>query len=200
MTMSSCVVAKGSALPLFRITLGGLAFLGAVGTTQAQEGSGGDIVPDDVMSQKAHGTCPQAVQGDLRWGCDAELADGICCFNRDYAEPSGSWRSTTFLSEETGDDGEVTFHDSVTGKVLFRAPRGRSFEEFVAESTAHGWPSFRDQEVEWDAVRVLEGGETVSADGTHLGHNIPDPDGNRYCINLVSIAGNPAEIDAPSRS
>jgi peptide methionine sulfoxide reductase MsrB len=29
----------------------------------------------------------------------------------------------------------------------------------------------------------------VSVDGTHLGHNIPDGEGNRYCINLVSIAG-----------
>ena len=28
--------------------------------------------------------------------------------------------------------------------------------------------------------------------GTHLGHNLPDKNGNRYCINLVSIAGYPA--------
>ena len=33
--------------------------------------------------------------------------------------------------------------------------------------------------------------ETVSADGTHLGHNLPDRTGNRYCINLVSVAGRP---------
>lgn len=42
----------------------------------------------------------------------------------------------------------------------------------------------------WDNVRVLRGdNEAVSVDGTHLGHNIPDSAGNRYCINLVSIAG-----------
>jgi hypothetical protein len=35
----------------------------------------------------------------------------------------------------------------VTGKPLFIAPRGRTFEEFKAESISHGWPSFRDQEV-----------------------------------------------------
>ena len=40
--------------------------------------------------------------------------------------------------------------------------------------------------------RVLSDGETVSASGTHLGHNLPDRSGNRYCINLVSIAGRPA--------
>ena len=56
---------------------------------------------------------------------------------------------------------------------------------------SHGWPSFRDSEVVWDDVRVLKDGETVSLDGTHLGHNIPDFSGNRYCINLVSVAGNP---------
>lgn len=55
-----------------------------------------------------------------------------------------------------------------------------------------GWPSFRDNEVVWDNVRVLKNsGETVSIDGTHLGHNLPDRKGNRYCINLVSVAGSP---------
>jgi hypothetical protein len=43
---------------------------------------------------------------------------------------------------------EITFYDSVTGKPLFIAPRGRSFEEFQNESKKHGWPSFRDQEVD----------------------------------------------------
>ena len=71
------------------------------------------------------------------------------------------------------------------------APVERSLEDFVKESRAHGWPSFRDNEVDWDNVRVLANGETVSVDGTHLGHNLPDSKGNRYCINLVSIAGSP---------
>jgi len=31
----------------------------------------------------------------------------------------------------------------------------------------------------------------VSVDGTHLGHNLPDGTGNRYCINIVSVAGPP---------
>lgn len=66
-------------------------------------------------------------------------------------------------------------------------------DEFIRESKAHGWPSFRDDEVNWENVRCLRNGETVSIHGTHLGHNLPDADGNRYCINLVSAAGNPAE-------
>lgn len=45
----------------------------------------------------------------------------------------------------------------------------------------------------WENVRCLENGEAVSIDGTHLGHNLPDSKGNRYCINLVSVAGRPAD-------
>ena len=35
------------------------------------------------------------------------------------------------------------------------------------------------QEVVTESVRVLPDGETVSIDGTHLGHNLPDSRGNR---------------------
>lgn len=83
----------------------------------------------------------------------------------------------------------VDFYDSNTGKLLFTAPQERSMEDFLVESRTHGWPSFRDPEVNWENVRVLKDGETVSADGTHLGHNLPDKSGSRYCINLVCIAG-----------
>ena len=78
--------------------------------------------------------------------------------------------------------------DSVTGKPLFIAPRGRSLDDFIRESRAHGWPSFRDEEVLPEFVRVLPDGEAVSVDGTHLGHNLPDKHGNRYCIKLVFMA------------
>jgi len=88
-------------------------------------------------------------------------------------------------------EGETTYYDSVSGKPLFVAPRGRSFEEFRKESVSHGWPSFRDEEVVWENMRCLKNGESVSVDGTHLGHNLPDRKGNRYCINLVSVAGTP---------
>ena len=47
--------------------------------------------------------------------------------------------------------------------------------------------------VVWENVRSLRDGEMVSITGTHLGHNLPDMSGNRYCINLVSIAGYPEE-------
>ena len=49
----------------------------------------------------------------------------------------------------------------------------------------------------WENVRVLKStGEVVSKTGTHLGHNLPDRDGkNRFCINLVSVAGRPPAED-----
>ncbi|KAL1507746.1 hypothetical protein AB1Y20_007358 [Prymnesium parvum] len=149
---------------------------------------------EEIMCQKAHGTSATPVQENLRWGCDVATADNICNFNRHFAERSGYWeRSTTFLKEEGETSGEITFYDSNTGKPLFYAPRSRSFEQFVRESRQHGWPSFRDEEVNWELVRCLPNGECVSVDGTHLGHNLPDGKGNRYCINLVSVAGRPAE-------
>ena len=114
-------------------------------------------------------------------------------FCRHYAEHSGYWETTLFLKEESEASGEITFYDSNTGKALFYAPRNRSWTAFVEESLNHGWPSFRDSEVNWDLVRCLPNGEAVSIDGTHLGHNLPDHAGNRYCINLVSVAGRPAD-------
>jgi len=145
---------------------------------------------EELMSQKGHGTTEKPVQSSLRWGCDQKVADKICSFNRHYAEFGGYWQTTSFLQEV--DTGSTTvFYDSVTGLPLFEAPIGRTFEDFKKESQSHGWPSFRDEEVNWDYVRVLSDGEAVSTAGTHLGHNLPDGKGNRYCINLVSVAGKP---------
>eukprot|EP01035_Chromulina_nebulosa_P017211 gene17211-22733_t len=146
---------------------------------------------ESLMSPKAHGTCEKPVMKNLRWNCDWSTADRICCFNRHYAEHAGYWEQTSFLKEVNSESGEITFYDSVSGKPLFIAPRGRTFEQFKKESISHGWPSFRDQEVVWENVRCLSNGESISVDGTHLGHNLPDSKGNRYCINLVSVAGQP---------
>jgi peptide methionine sulfoxide reductase MsrB len=150
---------------------------------------------ESIMSQKGHGTSAQAVQDDLMYGVDRKLADKICNFNRHFAESSGSYKRTNWEQVVATANGPVTFYDSVTGKPLFVAPIGRSAQDLLRESEIHGWPSFRDAEVVWDNVRVLSSsGETVSVDGSHLGHNLPDRRGNRYCINLVSIAGKPTAV------
>ena len=160
---------------------------------------------ESIMNQRQHGTCEKPVQQMLRWQCDVKKSDEVCCFNRHYAEFSGYFQQTPFLQNpyEVKEDKDkalptpeapVVFNDAVTGKPLFVAPGpSRDWEAFVKESMAHGWPSFRNDEVVADNVRVLGNGECVSVDGTHLGHNIPDQKGDRYCINLVSIAGHAAE-------
>jgi hypothetical protein len=145
------------------------------------------------MRPKEHGTSATPVQDNLRWNCNNDLADRICNYNRRYAEFAGYWeQSSTFLQHENGTS-TVQFYDSNTGFLLFTIPgtANRTFRDFVQESHFHGWPSFRDDEVNWNYVRVLSNGETVSTAGTHLGHNLADKLGNRYCINLVSIAGHP---------
>ena len=149
---------------------------------------------ESIMLPKAHGTSEVPVQNNLRWKCDQKVADRICNFNRHYAEPAGYFSKTRFTKDAKSkkEDEKITFYDSNTGKPLFIAPVGRSMDAFLAESNAHGWPSFRDEEVVWENVRILNDGETVSVDGTHLGHNLPDRK-NRYCINLVSVSGNPVE-------
>lgn len=146
---------------------------------------------EGVMSEKGHGTSAAPVQASLKWGCDNALADRICNFNRHWAENAGYWLGTSFVSEAKASQEPITFYDSVTGVALFKAPVGRSMDEFLRESQSHGWPSFRDEEVVWENVRCLKNGEAVSTTGTHLGHNLPDRSGNRYCINLVSVAGEP---------
>jgi len=143
------------------------------------------------MSNKAHGTTADPVQENLRFDVSRKVADRICSYNRNFAEFAGYFKDTKFQSDLLSSQGPVTYYDSVTGKPLFVAPIGRSVDNFLKETEVHGWPSFRDEEVVWDNVRILRGGETVSVDGTHLGHNLPDGKGNRYCINLVSVAGRP---------
>lgn len=151
---------------------------------------------ESMMSKKSHGTSDKPAQKDLLYGADYDTADRICNFNRHYAEHSGYAfkEGKTWISALKAAAGkELTFYDSVTGKPLFVAPRGRSVDQLIQESKSHGWPSFRDEEVVWENVRCLRDGEAISTTGTHLGHNIPDRHGNRYCINLVSIAGQPQQ-------
>mmetsp|Transcript_76794 Transcript_76794/g.221896 ORF Transcript_76794/g.221896 Transcript_76794/m.221896 type:complete len:230 (+) Transcript_76794:83-772(+) len=168
------------------------SFLNPTKSNAVQVGGKIQYGDESIMSPKAHGTSAKPVQDDLLYGVSNKLADKITNFNRHFAEMGGYFRSTNFEDVVLQSKGPVTFYDSVTGKPLFVAPIGRSADEFLRESEIHGWPSFRDEEVVWENVRVLKGsGETVSVDGTHLGHNLPDRKGNRYCINLVSVAGKP---------
>lgn len=100
------------------------------------------------MSKKTFGSCTVPIQQELRFGASRKTAASICCNNRHYAEYSGYFLSTSWIKEiRAFGDKPLTYYDPSTGKPLFEAPKGRGVEDFIQESIAHGWPSFRDAEV-----------------------------------------------------
>jgi peptide methionine sulfoxide reductase MsrB len=143
--------------------------------------------------------CVGPIEPALKFGCATEqtLADKICCHNTRFAEPAGFLDTKPFFSA-LNTTGPNVFYDSVCGLPLFVAPVGRSFAAWQAESTKHGWPSFRKEESFSENIEILAGGEMRSTCGVHLGHNLPDGQGDRYCINLVCMAGAPATPAAPA--
>jgi hypothetical protein len=150
---------------------------------------------ESIMSVKAHGTALAPVPDNLRWGVDSYEADLICNFNRKHGEPAGFFKCATQFKKDAKvhmrKDLKMTFYDSNTGKPLFEAPRNRTWTAFLAETETNGFLTFRDDEVVWDNVRVLPDSrnEVVSVDGTHCGHHSVDKLGNRYCVNISTIAG-----------
>lgn len=158
------------------------------------------IASTATSANAADGEIPQCMGQDpmtsvatfLNMELDYELADRICCHNHRFAEPRGyhEWPEVDFYSK-LDPSTETVFYDSVCGIPLFVAPRGRTFEEFVEESLHHGWPSFRPAELVSENVIIHEGGRMESRCGTHLGHNLPKDGIDRYCIDLVCMAGMP---------
>lgn len=123
---------------------------------------------------------------------DYSVADRICCHNHRWAERWGYFNEPQVdLFSRLDPSKETVFYDSVCGIPLFVAPRGRSFDEFYEESLHHGWPSFRPQEMVSENVIIHKYGRMESRCGTHLGHNLPKNGIDRYCIDLVCIAGVP---------
>jgi len=124
-------------------------------------------------------------------------AQRICCNNHRFAEYSGYLAAPEVdLFGKLDANGETVFYDSVCGLPLFIAPRGRSFDEFKEESLKHGWPSFRPEELVSENVIIHDGGRMESRCLTHLGHNLPEGGVDRYCIDLVCMAGAPISVDS----
>ena len=163
-----------------------------------------------VLSNKSDkfNICTGAVQRDLLYGMnkrtssdylpakvdeDETLAEAVCCDSSMllFAEPQHTYNESDIgLFRRIDHDGITTFYDSVCGLPLFRAPVGRTFEEFEADTIEHGWPSFRKEEVIAENVMTSRTQEFVfSTCGTHLGSYLPDIEGDRWCIDLACISG-----------
>jgi len=124
------------------------------------------------------------------------LATAVCCDTRTvaFAEPQFLFSEPDIaLFSKLDASGVTTFYDSACGAPLFRAPVGRSMDAFNADTQEHGWPSFREAEVDKDnVVTNLTTTLVTSACGTHLGTYLPDSQGPRWCIDLSCIAGSPS--------
>ncbi|KAL3768445.1 hypothetical protein ACHAW5_005858 [Stephanodiscus triporus] len=146
-----------------------------------------------AAEEQCHGYTPMpSVSSFLGATLSYSTAERICCNNKRYAECSGYLDAPEVdLFGRLDPVGETVFYDSVCGIPLFVAPRGRSFEEFRDESLGHGWPSFRPEELVSENVVIHDDGRMESRCLTHLGHNLPEGGEDRYCVDLVCVAGSP---------
>lgn len=73
----------------------------------------------------------------------------------DRSLQSGYFEKTTLLRDAKVATEPIQFFDSNTGKLLFTAPKGRTMDQFLEESRAHGWPSFRGKMSRMFLLRLL---------------------------------------------
>jgi len=148
-----------------------------------------------VMERDGTRSCSNPVQYPLRWGLgkipwsgNETMAEAICCDTQwaPYAEPQFLYQQVNMF-DTLDTDGVNTFYDPTCGIPLFKAPIGRSFADWKSETDEHGWPSFRDAEMTKNIV--VRDNKVYSTCGTKLGDNLPDETGNRYCLDLVCLAG-----------
>jgi len=122
---------------------------------------------------------------------DESLAQAVCCDTQftNYPEPRNFYVDhQLFLRLDK--DGVNTFYDSACGIPVMKAPIGRTFEEFKEDTSEHGWPSFRGEEIIEENITVGDDGLTIfSKCGTKLGTYETDDSGTRACLDLVCISG-----------
>jgi len=190
--------------------------IAATGCAAKAPAAAAEIAPFAGAGRQGKDTCAGPVQDTLRYigkpptyvpdlplplAKGESLADAICCDSAfaPYAEPRWYYNTTNvdFFGKvakayKANGNKPVTFYDSVCGIPLFNVPMNRTLAEFMAETKEHGWPSFRPAELASpDAVKILPNNYVVSKCGTHLGSNLPDAKGIRYCLDLSCVSGNP---------
>ena len=154
--------------------------------------------------------CSTSIQNNLRYNmsnrevnfplqisANDDLATAVCCDSQNfpYAEPQHLFdQPDVALFKNMNAHGQTVFYDSVCGIPLFSVPRNRTLADFQADTTEHGWPSFREAEIVDKGLHTdLATGFVFSSCGTHLGSYLPDDKGPRWCLDLSCVAGNPAK-------
>lgn len=217
---SVCPTAKGLAkiqrMQVWAEGVGGHVHL-ELKSVRAEAASAASAAPNREAPRQAgrppaaYDTCSAAVQPKLRFNISSRttpevpapvdpsesLATAVCCDSRasQLAEPQFLFLAPDIaLFDKLPKGGEAsTFYDSACGAPLFVAPTNRSLADFASDSNNHGWPSFREAEVNLAHVRVnKETREVTSSCGTHLGTFLPDEQGARYCIDLSCVSGHAA--------
>lgn len=171
-----------------------------------------------TVPPKEFDTCKGQVQSNLRYNMSQfttpagipvdingteSLATAVCCDSRTkvFAEPRFLFQNPYVdLFQKLDASRVTTFYDSVCGLPLFKAPVGRTFSEFKADTTEHGWPSFREKEIISENVITDKNGFVYSKCGTHLGSYLPDGKNNsipRWCLDLSCLSGSP--VSSPKK-
>jgi len=164
----------------------------------------------EPLTDAGPGSCSAEIQPALRYNISntlaaqewalpvppgETLASAVCCdaSYKAYAEPPHMFaRPDIDLFAHMNKNGTTTFYDSVCGQALFIVPKGRTMADFEADTTEHGWPSFRSEELIAGSSHIVnETGEVLSKCGTHLGSYLPDDKGPRWCLDLSCVSGNP---------
>lgn len=181
------------------------------------EGPTAAVAATEAVSTRppaAFQTCQGPVQSNLKYGISGRstpetlapyvdasesLAEAVCCDSRTepFAEPRFEYSAPDIsLFTKMDAKGVTTFYDSVCGLPVFRAPVNRTMKDFQDDTTEHGWPSFRPEEIfAENIVTNKTSGYVTSKCGTHLGSFLPDDRGDRWCIDLSCISGNAAKED-----
>ncbi len=124
----------------------------------------GGVTPDAEETVQGTSRCSGPPQSLLRYNVSGRaaadylpsvtsnesLTEAVCCDTaQPYPEPNSFFArpDVNLFAQLNTSSGVTTFYDSVCGMPLFMAPVGRTLADWKAETTEHGWPSFRIEEV-----------------------------------------------------
>jgi len=133
--------------------------------------------------------CSYDVQETLQFGV-SESSTASCCSNTSHT--FSDYIQTIGLFQQLNASQTTTLYDSTCGLSLFEAPLGRTFQEWEDECEIYGDLRFKEDEVVWDNVELLNSGVLVSICGTRLGESV-SLGTSPYSVDIACISGMPID-------